>query len=205
MPKIWQSSSEMFLKISRTLSAERMTFRSCESSFTFFHSAVSSSPLRRMTGWYRPQPPGFWRNKKEGENIYSHNVDVLSGQSLHCKNIHVYTIHPTSVSLSLTHAHARTHTTRTRTKGEDMCEEVEVRGCMWWHAHTHTHTHTYCFHNLISVVGQRIKLFIHGVSPLTRVFNLGQVVDVLQPSSRLSPRLGNHLLHFIIVLQVREG
>lgn len=37
------------------------------------------------------------------------------------------------------------------------------------------------------------------------MFRLGQVVDVLQSSSRLSSRLGNHLLHFVIILKVREG
>lgn len=66
-------------------------------------------------------------------------------------------------------------------------------------------THTNHFHSLLSFHGQRIKLFVHGVSSLTRVFRLGQVVDVLQPSSRLSSRLADHLLHFVIILKVREG
>ena len=45
------SSSDIRLKISRTRSAVRMIFFSCESSFVFFHSAVSSRPLRRIFGW----------------------------------------------------------------------------------------------------------------------------------------------------------
>ena len=59
MPRISHSSSVILLNISWTRSAVRGIFFSCESSFTSFHSAVRSRPLRLIWGWCLPQPPWF--------------------------------------------------------------------------------------------------------------------------------------------------
>lgn len=62
IPRISHSSSVILLNISWTRSAVSGIFFSCESSFTSFHSAVSSRPLLLICGWFRPQPP--WLLKK---------------------------------------------------------------------------------------------------------------------------------------------
>lgn len=74
MPNMTQSSSEMFLKISRTLSADKMIFFSCVLSLRFLsdHSAVSSSPVLRIFGWYLPHPLATCTKKK------SHLKDITS-------------------------------------------------------------------------------------------------------------------------------
>ena len=63
-PSNTQSSSLIPRRISRTRSADTAIFFSCVSSFRFFHSAVKSSPLRRMLGWYRPHPRKALRERK---------------------------------------------------------------------------------------------------------------------------------------------
>lgn len=57
IPSMKHSSSTMCFNISQTLSALSAIFFSWESSFACFHSAVTSSPVRRRFGWYLPQPP----------------------------------------------------------------------------------------------------------------------------------------------------
>lgn len=74
IPRISHSSSEILLKISWTRSAVSGIFFSWESSLISFHSAVKSRPVLLICGWFRPQPPWFWR---QNTCIQSNSVPKL--------------------------------------------------------------------------------------------------------------------------------